>query len=140
MTMFAPAPVNLPTRMFTLLLLLAAWIAPQHAQGAHTSNWAVLINVSRYAVPVCSAQHTSGSRSASFAVVISNICRYWFNYRHASNVFSLYHTIKRLGIPDDRIIAMNSDDFACNPRNAFPGTVSTPYLFVCHAYEIYVNL
>lgn len=66
-----------------------------------------------------------GSRRASFAVLISHSCRYWFNYRHASNVFSLYHTIKRLGIPDDRIIAMNSDDFACNPRNSFPGTVST---------------
>lgn len=63
-------------------------------------------------------------------LTVSNNYRYWFNYRHASNVFSLYHTIKRLGIPDDRIIAMNSDDFACNPRNSFPGTVSTSQFLV----------
>ena len=50
-------------------------------------------------------------------------CRYWFNYRHASNVFSLYHSIKRLGIPDERIIAMSADDFACSPRNPFPSKV-----------------
>ena len=49
--------------------------------------------------------------------------RYWFNYRHASNIFSLYHSIKKLGIPDERIIAMDADDFACNPRNPFPAQV-----------------
>jgi hypothetical protein len=53
----------------------------------------------------------------------SRLCRYWFNYRHAANVFSLYHSIKKLGIPDERIIAMDADDFACNPRNPFPSKV-----------------
>ena len=62
----------------------------------HTSNWAVLIDVSRY----------------------------WFNYRHASNTLSMYRTVKRLGIPDERIILMLADDTACNPRNSLPSQVS----------------
>ncbi|KAF2020757.1 hypothetical protein BU24DRAFT_487309 [Aaosphaeria arxii CBS 175.79] len=63
--------------------------------GEHTSNWAVLVSTSRF----------------------------WFNYRHLANVLSLYRTVKRLGIPDSQIILMLPDDMACNPRNAFPGTV-----------------
>lgn len=63
--------------------------------GEHTSNWAVLVGTSRF----------------------------WFNYRHLANVLSLYRTVKRLGIPDSQIILMLPDDMACNPRNAFPGTV-----------------
>lgn len=61
----------------------------------HTNNWAVLVLTSRF----------------------------WFNYRHMANVLSLYRTVKRLGIPDSQIILMLSDDIACNPRNAFPGSV-----------------
>lgn len=61
----------------------------------HTNNWAVLVSTSRF----------------------------WFNYRHMANVLSLYRTVKRLGIPDSQIILMLSDDIACNPRNAVPGTV-----------------
>lgn len=61
----------------------------------HTNNWAVLVSTSRF----------------------------WFNYRHMANVLSLYRTVKRLGIPDSQIILMLADDVACNPRNAFPGTV-----------------
>jgi phosphatidylinositol glycan class K len=35
----------------------------------------------------------------------------------------MYRSVKRLGIPDSQIILMLADDVACNPRNAFPGTV-----------------
>jgi GPI-anchor transamidase subunit K len=63
--------------------------------ATHTSNWAVLISTSRF----------------------------WFNYRHLSNTLSLYRTVKRLGIPDSQILLLLPDDMACNPRNAFPGTV-----------------
>lgn len=41
-------------------------------QTSHTNNWAVLVCTSRF----------------------------WFNYRHVANVLSLYHSVKRLGIPD----------------------------------------
>jgi phosphatidylinositol glycan class K len=75
------------------LFLLLAVVALGTAQ--HTSNWAVLVSTSRF----------------------------WFNYRHLANVLSLYRTVKRLGIPDSQIILMLPDDMACNPRNAFPGTV-----------------
>ncbi|KAK5071275.1 glycosylphosphatidylinositol anchor biosynthesis [Lithohypha guttulata] len=64
-------------------------------QCVHTSNWAVLVSTSRF----------------------------WFNYRHLSNTLSLYRTVKRLGIPDSQILLLLPDDMACNPRNAFPGTV-----------------
>ncbi|KAI4173525.1 MAG: hypothetical protein LQ343_002863 [Gyalolechia ehrenbergii] len=68
---------------------------PEPPTHHHTSNWAVLVSTSRF----------------------------WFNYRHLANVLSLYRTVKRLGIPDSQIILMLPDDMACNPRNAFPGTV-----------------
>lgn len=75
--------------------LLPLSILPYLATPLHTSNWAVLVSTSRF----------------------------WFNYRHLANVLSLYRTVKRLGIPDSQIILMLPDDMACNPRNAFPGTV-----------------
>lgn len=68
----------------------------EHASlSTHTNNWAVLVLT----------------------------LRFWFNYRHMANVLSLYRTVKRLGIPDLQIILMLADDVACNPRNAFPGSV-----------------
>ncbi|KAI1121492.1 peptidase C13 family-domain-containing protein [Nemania abortiva] len=81
------------------VLLASALLAPfhigHHVAAEHTSNWAVLVGTSRF----------------------------WFNYRHLANVLSMYRTVKRLGIPDSQIIMMLPDDMACNPRNAFPGTV-----------------
>jgi len=61
----------------------------------HTNNWAVLVCTSRF----------------------------WFNYRHMANTLSMYHTVKRLGIPDSHIILMLADDIACNSRNSFPSAV-----------------
>jgi glycosylphosphatidylinositol transamidase (GPIT) subunit GPI8 len=78
-----------------LLNTLLPLLATPFVAGEHTSNWAVLVSTSRF----------------------------WFNYRHLANVLSLYRTVKRLGIPDSQIILMLPDDMACNPRNAFPGTV-----------------
>ncbi|CAE5956910.1 unnamed protein product [Arabidopsis arenosa] len=46
-----------------------------------------------------------------------------FNYRHMANTLSLYRTVKRLGIPDERIILMLADDMACNARNEYPAQV-----------------
>ncbi|KAI5862055.1 peptidase C13 family-domain-containing protein [Durotheca rogersii] len=85
------------SRVLHLPTFLASFLlAPGHLVSAeHTSNWAVLVGTSRF----------------------------WFNYRHLANVLSMYRTVKRLGIPDSQIILMLPDDMACNPRNAFPGTV-----------------
>ncbi|KEZ40535.1 Peptidase C13 family protein [Scedosporium apiospermum] len=82
-------------RISTLAALTALLAAAPGVDAQHTSNWAVLVGTSRF----------------------------WFNYRHLSNVLSIYRTVKRLGIPDSQIILMLPDDMACNPRNAFPGTV-----------------
>lgn len=41
-------------------------------------------------------------------------------------IFSLLgvsRTVKRLGIPDERIILMLADDMACNARNEYPAQV-----------------
>lgn len=40
-----------------------------------------------------------------------------------ANTLSLYRTVKRLGIPDERIILMLADDMACNARNNYPAQV-----------------
>nr|CAG4638499.1 EOG090X07K0 [Cyclestheria hislopi] len=63
--------------------------------GNHTSNWAVLVDTSRF----------------------------WFNYRHVANVLSIYRSVKRLGIPDSQIVLMIADDMACNSRNPHPAAV-----------------
>uniref|UniRef100_A0A7E4ZXV6 GPI-anchor transamidase n=1 Tax=Panagrellus redivivus TaxID=6233 RepID=A0A7E4ZXV6_PANRE len=64
--------------------------------STHTNNWAVLVCTSRF----------------------------WFNYRHVANVLSLYHSIKRLGIPDSNIILMLADNIPCNARNPRPGQIN----------------
>lgn len=87
-------PQRLPLHV-GLALALALAVFASIVAGEHTSNWAVLVCTSRF----------------------------WFNYRHLANVLSIYRTVKRLGIPDSQIILMLPDDMACNPRNAFPGTV-----------------
>ncbi|KAK9057430.1 hypothetical protein SSX86_022265 [Deinandra increscens subsp. villosa] len=69
--------------------------AASTSSSAHTNNWAVLVCTSRF----------------------------WFNYRHMANTLSLYRTVKRLGIPDERIILMLADDMACNARNKYPAQV-----------------
>ncbi|POS73939.1 GPI-anchor transamidase [Diaporthe helianthi] len=85
-----------PFNIFQLpALVAAALLSAALVSAEHTSNWAVLVCTSRF----------------------------WFNYRHLANVLSIYRTVKRLGIPDSQIILMLPDDMACNPRNAFPGTV-----------------
>lgn len=58
----------------------------------------------------------------NWAVLVSS-SKYWFNYRHAANVLSIYRSIKRLGIDDSHIILMLADDMACDARNPWPGTI-----------------
>ncbi|ODV93929.1 hypothetical protein PACTADRAFT_51674 [Pachysolen tannophilus NRRL Y-2460] len=93
--------MNLGGVIIYVVLVLATFVVSQEQliesndDSRHTNNWAVLISTSRF----------------------------WFNYRHMANVLSMYRTVKKLGIPDSQIILMLADDIACNPRNAFPGSV-----------------
>lgn len=91
----------LVTAVVLALMLLGGGAGPSTAAAAptstpapapHSSNWAVLVSTSRY----------------------------WLNYRHIVNTMSVYHVVKRLGIPDSNILLMAADDIACNARNAFP--------------------
>lgn len=63
-------------RTVNVLLLLNLIIGlnglDDNTGSSHTNNWAVIVDTSRF----------------------------WFNYRHAANVLSIYRSVKRLGIPD----------------------------------------
>ncbi|KAH0876943.1 hypothetical protein HID58_064337, partial [Brassica napus] len=78
-----------------VMLLCYSFASSSGDSTIHTNNWAVLVCTSRF----------------------------WFNYRHMANTLSLYRTVKRLGIPDERIILMLADDMACNSRNQYPAQV-----------------
>ena len=58
----------------------------------------------------------------TFAVIVSS-SRYWFNYRHNADALAMYHAVRRLGLPDTRIILMLADNPACSPHNPTPGRV-----------------
>jgi phosphatidylinositol glycan class K len=88
---------------FQALVLFACFLLV----SSHTSNWAVIVDTSRF----------------------------WFNYRHAANALSVYHACRRFGIDDDHIILMIAGDVpACNSRNALPATM---YNDVDHPYSLY---
>ncbi|KAF9605795.1 hypothetical protein IFM89_018522 [Coptis chinensis] len=81
--------------LFFFFFFSSLLASKSNALTMHTNNWAVLVCTSRF----------------------------WFNYRHMANTLSLYRTVKRLGIPDERIILMLADDMACNSRNKYPAQV-----------------
>ncbi|TGZ62459.1 hypothetical protein CRM22_007423 [Opisthorchis felineus] len=92
-------PLHNPKRI-TPSLMRAFFFLITFTYARHTSNWAVLVDTSRF----------------------------WFNYRHLSNTLAIYRHIKRLGIPDSRIILMLSDDASCSPRNPRPAQIfNNPY-------------
>ncbi|KAK7327769.1 hypothetical protein VNO77_21860 [Canavalia gladiata] len=86
---------KLPIKVVVILLIFLCYSVAYSSSTMHTNNWAVLVCTSRF----------------------------WFNYRHMANTLSLYRTVKRLGIPDERIILMLADDMACNARNKYPAQV-----------------
>ncbi|KAF8110342.1 hypothetical protein N665_0085s0068 [Sinapis alba] len=81
--------------IIVVVVMLLCYSCAGDTTTIHTNNWAVLVCTSRF----------------------------WFNYRHMANTLSLYRTVKRLGIPDERIILMLADDMACNARNQYPAQV-----------------
>ncbi|XP_027353842.1 putative GPI-anchor transamidase isoform X3 [Abrus precatorius] len=84
-----------PMKLAVIVLIFLCYFVAYSSSTMHTNNWAVLVCTSRF----------------------------WFNYRHMANTLSLYRTVKRLGIPDERIILMLADDMACNARNKYPAQV-----------------
>ena len=65
----------------------------------------------------------TGSENVNNWAIILAASRYFYNYRHTANALSFYHTVRRMGVPDSRIILFLAEDHACNPRNRFPGAI-----------------
>lgn len=83
-------------RYFVLIFIYAIWdslLLSSALASTKSNNWAVLLCTSKY----------------------------FFNYRHLSNVLSMYKVIKQSGIPDSQIILMNALDVQCDSRNRHPG-------------------
>ncbi|XP_048027506.1 legumain-like [Megalobrama amblycephala] len=49
----------------------------------------------------------------------------WDYYRHQANVCCAYQIIKKHGIPDKQIVVMMYDDIAQNPKNPYPGNITS---------------
>lgn len=95
--MFPVKGIAVSMDLFLILLssLLSLLGADDESASGHSNNWAVLVCASAF----------------------------WHNYRHAANVLSVYRMVKGLGIPDDHIILMMADDYACNGRNIYQGQI-----------------
>jgi ABC-type branched-subunit amino acid transport system substrate-binding protein/glycosylphosphatidylinositol transamidase (GPIT) subunit GPI8 len=61
-------------------------------------------------------------RNELWAVIIST-SESWENYRHQADALSFYHSLKRNGVKDDRIILILADDIAFNKKNIPPGSI-----------------
>uniref|UniRef100_M1AUA6 Gpi-anchor transamidase n=1 Tax=Solanum tuberosum TaxID=4113 RepID=M1AUA6_SOLTU len=72
---------------------------------------------------VASSSYATNTMHTNKWAVLVCTSYFWFNYRHMANTLSLYRTVKRLGIPDEKIILMLADDMACNTRNKYPAQV-----------------
>ncbi|KAI4308031.1 hypothetical protein L6164_031150 [Bauhinia variegata] len=96
--------LKFPMEVLVLLLVCLSNISSCVAYSSASSSFDTTMHTNNWAVLVCTS-------------------RFWFNYRHMANTLSLYRTVKRLGIPDERIILMLADDMACNARNKYPAQV-----------------
>jgi hypothetical protein len=65
---------------------------------------------------------TSPSLDDTYAIVLSG-SRFYFNYRHSANAAAVYDSLRRLGVPDTRILLLLADEHACSARNPFPATL-----------------
>ena len=64
-----------------------------------------------------------GNHTRNAAVLVSS-SRFWHNYRHVSNVLSMYRVLRdRGGLADEDIILMIADDAPCDARNPHRGKV-----------------
>lgn len=61
--------------------------------------------------------------SADIHAVLVAGSKYFYNYRHQSDICHAYHILINQGVPADNIIVMAYDDVANDRRNPFPGTL-----------------
>jgi hypothetical protein len=86
----------------------------RHQPRAQTrwTLWAVLLS---FLLHHCAASLVDGD---VYGIIVSS-SRFWFNYRHSSNVYAVYDAMRRLGTPDDRILLYLAHDHACDARNSY---------------------
>lgn len=53
--------------------------------------------------------------------VLVNSSQYWYDYRHSSNLLSMYQTLRGQGFKASNIIVMNAAAHVCDARNVFLG-------------------
>lgn len=124
--------MRLPRIGLLLLALLAMWglrlsaTASVHpdtdgGDGEGADTWAVLVRTCTN--PWRTSQSTPVHHPISHVHTKQQACtsRFWFNYRHVANALAVYQTLRRLGVPDARIVLMLADDMPCNARNARAG-------------------
>ena len=76
------------------------------------------------AAPVAGKTSDGEGDSDTWAVIV-NTSKFFLNYRHTVNTMTLYHALRRLGLPDSRIILMQADCSLCDPRMVRPGGIYT---------------
>eukprot|EP01138_Halocafeteria_seosinensis_P014733 gb/GECG01015040.1/.p1 GENE.gb/GECG01015040.1/~~gb/GECG01015040.1/.p1 ORF type:complete len:406 (+),score=32.47 gb/GECG01015040.1/:1-1218(+) len=76
---------------------------------------------------------TAQDEDADRWAVLVDTSRYFFNYRHTSDVMAMYQNLREAGLPDSRIVVMIADDASCNPRNPMPGQL---YLNSSHKHNL----
>ena len=52
----------------------------------------------------------------------------------SANSLAVYRSLKRLGLGDDRILLMQAECHACDPRNPRPGAVHTDHAAAINVY------
>lgn len=102
--------------------------------GHSGSGWLFLALASMCFLSLVRPSWSRKEHTSNFAVIIST-SRYWFNYRHNANALSVYHSVKRLGIPDENIILMLPDDLACDPRNIYRAQMFNSHDHKINLYE-----
>jgi hypothetical protein len=95
--------------------------------GAHCMH----VLYQEHAAPTCTRPVTCNGHPAPCVTQVL-ACK----YRRSPSAFPPYHSIKMLGIRDERILAINTDEFACNFSQLVPrqGEHSAPAS--CHRQEL----
>ena len=54
---------------------------------------------------ICAAPAAASHRALTTSSLSAQVStsRYWFNYRHTTNALTIYHRLRRSGVPDDNI-------------------------------------
>lgn len=102
--------------------LLALLASPSRTAASSSSSEVEWIEVSPSSSSSSSPSSDGPVGDDTWAVIVST-SRYWLNYRHATNAFAMYRAVKRMGVPDSRILLMVAEDFSANPRNVFPNAL-----------------